>query len=429
MKQLNKFFMIAALILAPVISNAQWSAVRFDSANVFRNIYAATANDVFSIGTDPNFGEYFLLRSADGGTNWDSVALNTGADDYEVYELFFADVNNGFIGGRKNNAVQNMQKTTDNGTTWTDITPDPNAIETISGIYFLDANQGWATSAQNLYITTNGGANWNTITLSFTPEDIYFMDPLVGYASGGSTFSTPAVMMKTTDGGQTWNQVLFATDANLFVNRFNFVNVVDQNTLFTAMEWTNKLYRTMDGGATWDTIVCDSVGQIVDFHFESADSGQVLSSLGQLFYTNDAGATWNLAYSAEWGLYGPSVYFYSLNFSQGVGYVCGSSGLIKRFDVNPNGISSHFTVTGNLNVFPSPCYGAQNITVQSNGMKGDCSLWIMNALGEVVYFENIEKVESRSQITLSSASLAAGTYSVVLHNDTQKQTAKLIIAE
>lgn len=429
MKNINTLLMVAGLMMAPVLANAQWSAVRFDSANIFRNIHAPNPNDVFSIGTDPNFGEYFLLRSADGGTNWDSIGLNTGPDDYQVSELYFTDANNGFIGGRRNNANQNLQKTVNNGTTWTDITPAPSSTEAISGIYFLDASQGWATSAQSLYITTNGGTSWSTVTLSFTPEDIYFLSPLVGFASGGGVMSGPGLVMKTVDGGLTWTQSLSNTDQNLFVNRNNLLNVVDANTVFTSLEWTNKLYRTTDAGATWDTIVCDSVWQIVDFHFESADSGHVLSSMGQLFHTNDAGATWQLVYSAEWGLYGPTVMFYSLHFTQGVGYVCGSSGLIKRYDNSLNSVGESLENAGSLHVFPNPCYGAQNIAVETSGMTGDCSLWIMNALGEVVYFENVQNVGSRNMIWLNSPQLAAGSYTVVLHNDEQKQTAKLMIAE
>jgi photosystem II stability/assembly factor-like uncharacterized protein len=429
MKQLNTLLLVAMLTLAPVFANAQWAAVRFDSANLFRNIYAPNPNDVFTIGTDPFNAEYFLMRSDDGGTTWDSVALNTGADDYQVYEMHFPDATNGFIGGTKNGTNQNVQKSVDNGGTWTDITPAPASTEMITALYFLDANQGWATAGQTLYITSNGGANWSTVALSFNPYDVYFQDALVGYAAGGDPSTVPARMFKTTDGGQTWTQVLQSTDPMVFVNAYSFINVVDQNTLFTAQEWSNRLYRTMDAGATWDTIICDSVMQIVDFHFESADSGHVLSSMGQLYYTNDAGATWNLAYTAEWGLYGPSVLFYSLHFSQGVGYVCGSSGLIKRFDLNLMSIHSPLESAGSLNVFPSPCYGAQNITVQSSGMKGDCSLWIMNTLGEVVYFENIQNIESRSSLIVNSALLATGSYTVVLHNDVQKQTAKLIIAE
>lgn len=429
MKQLNTLLIAATLTLAPVIANAQWSAVRFDSINTFMKIEATTANNVFVIGVEPTAYDNFFMRSADGGTTWDSIALNTANDDFQMSEISFPDPNNGYIGGRRNNIYQNLQKTTDNGTTWTDVTPDPLQVEPITALYFIDALQGWAACGRNLYITANGGTNWVTIPLNFVPNDIRFTSPLVGYIAGGDTMTWDSFVMKTTDGGLTWTNSLTNSDGNVFVNTNNNIDVIDANTFMVNQEWTNKIYVTTDAGATWDSIICDSAQQIMDFHFESADSGHVLTAMGQLFYTNDAGATWNLAYTVEWGLYGPSVMFYSLTFSQGVGYVCGSSGLIKRFDLNVMGISSPLEAIGNLNVFPSPCYGAQNITVQSNGMKGDCSLWIMNTLGEVVYFENVQNIESRSSLVVNSAFLATGSYTVVLHNDVQKQTAKLIIAE
>ncbi len=403
--------------------------MRFDSANIFRNIFAATPNDVFSTGTDPNFGKYFLLRSDDGGTTWDSIVLNTGADDYQVYELFFADANNGFIGGRKNNATQNMQKTIDNGTTWTDITPDPSSIETISSIYFLDANAGWATSGQNLYTTVNGGTSWTTVDMNFYAQDIYFTNTLDGFAAGGDTMSLPAYVMKTVDGGLTWTPVLTNTDGNVFVNSNNYLNVVDANTMFTAQEWTNKLYRTTDAGATWDTIICDSAYAIVDFHFESADSGHVLTDMGQLFYTNDAGATWNLGYSAEWGLYGPSVIFYSLNFSQGVGYVCGSSGLIKRFDKLLSGVSEMNTEPSLLTVFPNPCYRLPYFSIGMKGLVGESIVVITNSIGQIVFEETIQNSEMNEFHDVAIAEFAAGMYSVVMMNQNQTRTNKLIIAD
>lgn len=429
MKKINTILIAAALAMIPLLSNAQWSAVRFDSSNTFMKVEAITANDVFVIGVEPTAYDNFFMRSDDGGTTWDSIGLNTASDDFQMSEISFPDVNNGYIGGRRNNIYQNLQKTTDNGTTWTDVTPDSTQVEPISGLFFLNASQGWATCRRTLYITNNGGTSWLTVALNFVPVDIHFTDALTGYMSGGDTIAWDGLVMKTIDGGLTWNVSLTNHDGNVFVNSDNNLNFVDANTFFTAQEWSNRIFRTSDAGATWDTIICDSAEQIIDIHFESADSGHVLTSYGQLFYTNDAGATWNLAYSAEWGLYGPSVYFYSLDFSQGVGYVCGSSGLIKRFDYNPSGIHNPIMEVGTMNVYPNPCYGAHNITVESSGMKGDCSLWIMNTLGEVVYYEVITDIESRSRVTLHAANLAVGSYTVVLHGDMQKQTSNLIIAE
>lgn len=427
MKKISIILTTATVITSMQVS-AQWSAVRFDSSNTFMKVFAATANDVFVIGAEPTAYDNFFLRSSDGGTTWDSIGLSIGNDDFQMSEISFPDVSNGYIGGRKNNVYQNLQKTTDNGTTWSDVTPDPTQVEPISALHFIDAMQGWATCGNTLYTTNNGGATWSSAPLSFTPQDLYFMNATIGYACGGIS-SSPAIVMKTTDGGVTWTQVLENYDPNLFVSTNVYLNIVDANTIFTCQEWTNKLYRTTNAGATWDTIVCDSAMQIVDFHFESTDSGHVLTSMGQLFYTNDAGATWNLAYSAEWGLYGPSVYFYSLCFSQGTGYVCGSSGLIKRFDYNPNGIINHVNETGSLKIYPNPCYGMQNITVESTGMNGDCSLWIINSLGEVVHYEVIGSIETKQVVSLRGLQLASGTYTVVLHGDVNRQSSRLVITD
>jgi|GEM_PF-1964227 photosystem II stability/assembly factor-like uncharacterized protein len=429
MKKLNNFFsIIAGLILASPPVAAQWSAVRFDNYNTFTKIESASANDVFAIGTEPMGAENFFLRSVDGGTNWDSIALNTMTDQFQMTEISFPDATNGFIGGRKNNVYQNLQKTTDNGTTWTDITPDPSITEPIYSLFFLNSQEGWATCGRSLYITNNGGAAWSTINLSFIPQDIRFIDSQTGFIAGGDTTTWSALIMKTTDGGLTWNTVHTNSDA-LFLNYNTNINVVDANTVFVNQEWTNKLYFTTDAGSTWDSIICDSAFQITDFHFETADSGHVLADYGKLFYTNDRGATWNLAYTTEWGLYGPSVFLYSLNFNDGVGYVSGTSGLIKRFDMNLSGITSQLEERGGLSVYPSPCYRPGGVTIQSIGMKGECSLWIMNALGEVVYFENIQNIETQEQLRLNISSLATGTYTVVLHNESHKQTTKLIVAE
>lgn len=429
MKTFNTLIMVAALAMAPVAANAQWSAVRFDSSNTFSNVYAATPNDVFVLGTEPVNGEYFMLRTADGGTTWDSIALNSGMNQFQMFEIYFPDVNNGFIGGRKNNATQSLRKTTDNGTTWTDVTPEPTSIETISSIYFLDAQTGWATSGFNLYTTSNGGSTWTTSVLGFLPQDIYFVDATTGYACGGNAFSTPAVVMKTTDGGQTWNEVLSNYDANLFVSTNAFLNVVDANTIFTAQQWTNKLFRTTNAGATWDTIVCDSAFEVIDFHFNSADSGQVLTSMGQIYYTNDAGATWALAYATQWGFYGPSVYLYSLDFAQGVGYVCGSNGLVKRFDANLSSVGEHHSSQGTLKVYPNPCYQYQNVRILCEGLTGDCDVTVYNTLGEIVYTDQVKDVQTLYYIELKEVSFLSGLYTVEVTNGTQKQTSEFIISE
>src|ERR1700741_3472417 len=122
----NFLLLLTAIFMLPVVLKAQWNHVRFDQSNIFRKVFAVTANDAFALGTGPITGEYFMIRTGDGGATWDSIAINNSST-YEPTELFFKDINNGFMGGTKNNATQALLRTTDNGTTWTEITPDPSS--------------------------------------------------------------------------------------------------------------------------------------------------------------------------------------------------------------------------------------------------------------------------------------------------------------
>src|SRR5262245_33566736 len=85
----------AILLLNPFILNAQWSAVRYDQYNIFQHVSAPTASTVFVTGVDPN-SQDFVLRTNDGGANWDSVLFNTINTTYVLSELYFFDVNTVF---------------------------------------------------------------------------------------------------------------------------------------------------------------------------------------------------------------------------------------------------------------------------------------------------------------------------------------------
>ncbi|HZG01252.1 MAG TPA: hypothetical protein VEY71_09625, partial [Chitinophagales bacterium] len=155
----------------------------------------------------------------------------------------------------------------------------------------------------------------------------------------------------------------------------------------------------------------------------------LLSGYGQLYSTTDGGVSWTLDYTAEWGFYGPSVMFHSLSFSNGTGYVCGSSGLIKRFEKNTNGIVEHENLTTALNVFPNPCYGATNLNVNATGMRGDCVLAIVNGIGQVVFEKVIRNVHHQPVFNVTGLSLPAGTYGVALRSEDQTMSTMIVITD
>src|SRR5215203_264959 len=387
LKKLHFRSISRAISILPMIfllvmnAKAQWSAVRFDSTNTFHKVFAVTSNTAFVIGTQPNY-EYFMLRTNDGGDNWDWITVNTATDTFDLTSLYFADANNGFAGGRKNN-LQALIKTNDNGTTWTDITPNPSSINFISSIHFVNAQTGFASDGYNLYKTTNGGTSWTTETPAFTIQDLHFDDINNGIATGNDG-SISAVVMKTTDGGQSWNTLLTAHDPNLFVSSFFKIDVVSPNVFFTSMQYAKNLYRTLDAGLTWDTIAVDSIDYVGDFDFISADLGHILGvvmSMNEykLLITSDGGQNSTMEYTTGWNFYGGGVVLNSISFPGEIGFAAGSNGLIKKYTTSNTGIDES---NRNREVFIYPSPASAKITIRAANKS---KLEISDALGKLIF--------------------------------------------
>ena len=327
-------FIFAALSFLPLTALAQWQAVRFDSTNTFSKVVTLTTNTAFVMGTEPLKNECFLLRTNNGGATWDSIVVTNPGDTIYLLELAFIDNDNGFVGGIRN-GKQYLSKTNDMGNTWTNVTPDPSSSIIIQSINFIDSQTGYAVAGTTLYKTIDGGISWTSDITSFTVTDLHFIDVNNGYACGYTSWGDMGVVMKTADGGQNWDSLYGVIDFNLFVSQLEKLNVVDNNTFLTCMLGnSNKLYRTINGGSSWDTIIVSDVNYIKDFEFTSVDTGHVLSVDGEIFTTLDAGQSWTLEYATDWGLYGPLVYLNSISFVGNTGYTVGSKGLIKKHTSN-----------------------------------------------------------------------------------------------
>jgi photosystem II stability/assembly factor-like uncharacterized protein len=183
---------------------------------------------------------------------------------------------------------------------------------TLTAVYFADAKHGWAVGHDEVILrTTDGGETW--MRTHYDPErqspllDVWFANANEGLAIGAF-----ATVYRTTDGGATWTRAEFApaalpapaakpgsageadamaADEGVTEPHLNAIVRGADGRLYVGAE-AGHLYRSDDGGATWRQLASPYEGSF--FGLVPLDDASVLAFglRGHLFRTDDGGATW-----------------------------------------------------------------------------------------------------------------------------------------
>ena len=175
-------------------------------------------------------------------------------------------------------------KTVNGGATWT-TTPIPNPSTQVNAVDFVDVNTGWIVGFAGVSKTTNGGVSWfnQTTNTPFAPSiahvDMY--DANTGYCLVSSS------VWKTINGGTNWNKLL-TLPSNLSWNK---VQTFSNSILYLGGE--ERIYKSFDAGATWDSVLIPSVGPtIFNMDWVDLNNGTVTGTAGYTAKTRDGGQTW-----------------------------------------------------------------------------------------------------------------------------------------
>jgi subtilisin family serine protease/photosystem II stability/assembly factor-like uncharacterized protein len=200
-------------------------------------------------------------------------------------------------GGNGSGTAPVVVRTTDGGTTWTLTSGNLPPIN----IYCLaaaDENHAWVgTDAGKIYATTDGGTSWTAQSYPGTQtpfvDGIWFFDANNGYALGDPATGNTFVLLKTTNGGQTWahlaNEPVGASGEAGWNNSFWWTDV--NHGWFGTN--TSRIWRTTDGGASaWTSGSTGSNTDTYGVSFKDNNNGISVHSSGGIMISSNGGATW-----------------------------------------------------------------------------------------------------------------------------------------
>lgn len=179
--------------------------------------------------------------------------------------------------------------------------PSDIPVARYADLTFINDTTGFAIAQGFIVKTTDGGSTWDSIGLPInTPlKKIQFTNSQTGYIIGGD--NNFGVLFKTTNGGEEWISIdlntLECPYGMYFLN--NNVGFITGKNLFS---------KTTDGGQSWTSLKSSGFRMFQDVNFKNNNEGYVTSANGVYFKTTDGGQSWDSLVSPS-ANYLSSIYF------------------------------------------------------------------------------------------------------------------------
>ncbi|MFK8057800.1 MAG: YCF48-related protein [Saprospiraceae bacterium] len=237
-------------------------------------------------------GEGRIVKSTDGGLNWETVFLDR--EEY-IRSIDFIDENRGFAGSLTNK----LFATTDGGDTWEDITTRlPAGTPGFCGLSHI----GDTVFAAGIYSSPavfarsfDAGLTWEVSDLDSLANgfaEVEFVTPERGFLAG-TKGADGATLLVTEDGGDTWREVFGTNDPLEYVWKLFFLTDQDVYASIESFGDETSMIISSDGGTTWEEKVVSAQGlDIQGIAFTSKDTGWVSPRSIPGFETFDGGETW-----------------------------------------------------------------------------------------------------------------------------------------
>lgn len=288
-------------------------------------------------------------------------------DEITFYGIHFVNENIGWIVG----CDGTIKKSDNGGDSW--ILQQSRVTSDLWDISFINDQVGWVCGSKNTILkTNNGGGSWTTLLSDSTSDKIFvtlqFYDENIGWMS-----SNQGEILRSVDGGSSWEIV---KDDNLGGAQ---LAVLDSNSAYCL---SGKLYYTSDAGKTWESYSIPKPKNyfISDFYFTDKNHGFATLGNGSggeiitefpILSTTDGGSNWELSYYLKDGGGFSCVYF----VDQNNGWIGGVENIYKTKDAG-NSWTLDFTLEDDFLNSKDMCFINKNVG------------WVINYNGQIYKYEN-----------------------------------------
>lgn len=264
----------------------KWVAQEAGTDNPIRDMFFLDSHQGWALAYET------LIRTENGGKSWARLPLPVFVPGGNIY---FSNASTGWISA----IDQGLLKTVDGGSTWSTI-----PLNTyIDQFYPLDGQTAWiATIDKTMLKTENGWETWDEYEFNVASTSfLQFVNPETGWALGFDL--NGSFIRKTMDGGRTWVNQTSNQQGALIEIEFLGGFFLDENTGWligatSGAQIKSYLLKTVDGGQTWDTqlLGVSSYPPLArDIYFLDGLTGYIVGNeneRGILFSTTDGAQSW-----------------------------------------------------------------------------------------------------------------------------------------
>jgi hypothetical protein len=349
-----------------------------------------------------------LYKTINGGLDWDTLYRyfpNMQSAYCDMSILKFTSENFGYFYINENVPLVNegcYMVTTNGGLNW---------IKAAS-TYSAGTSSGWSTSS---VLGINIFSNGNGFSASYGAT-----------GSFGHITSEQYGFAKTTNYGVNWIDVMPSTNVTRIAN-IDFIN----SSLGYAISDSNKILKTNDGGFTWNFINFTPQNSGSKFFMIDGNNGYLHNAYNEYYRTTDGCQTWNLQ---TVNMNGSQQIGEIAFLNPQIGYIVGKQGQIFKTTTGGN------VSIGNLNSeladkyslsqnYPNPFNPETKIqfSIPKNGL---VRIVVYDLLGrEAMELVNEFKQQGSYNISFNGANLSSGIYFYKLITDDFVETKKMILTK